>query len=148
MLGNITSNVRSIDKLEIFDEWNPTNSYHISSEDLLNVLKHIKENYEYEIDKIKNKIHQYEQKKKSEEAFYRSLSPVRRFFTGRAPNHHQAVEHMVHVKERMRKIAKLKQRVAEVDRVTKQLEQDTSLKELSFPQSIFEEMIRIHEMEE
>lgn len=134
--------------MKIFDEWDPTNPYDISSKELLNILENMKDQQEAEINKIKDKIHQYEQKKKSEEAFYRSLSPLRRFFTGRAPNHHQAVEHIVHVKERMKKISKIKQRMSDLNNAIQQLKQTPRKQELSFSSPEFEEIKRLNEMEE
>ncbi|HET7579470.1 MAG TPA: hypothetical protein VFK33_09325 [Bacillales bacterium] len=129
--------------MEIYDEWNPTRHTRIPAKELIKILQHIRKQREYEITEIQDKISQYEQKKRSEEAFYRSLSPVRKFFAGRPPNHHQAVEYMVHVKDRFKKIKRIKRSIAVLNEVLQQLEDETK-NEMVLPEELIKEIRRQH----
>jgi acetyl-CoA carboxylase alpha subunit len=95
-----------------------------------------------EIENLKDKITKYEKKKRAEAAFYQSLSPVRKFFASRPPSHHQAVEYIVHVKERLKQIEKTKQRISEIDIVKKQLEEDGEKSEIILQSALVEELQR------
>ncbi|MCA1054969.1 hypothetical protein LCM10_08230 [Rossellomorea aquimaris] len=101
--------------MKIRDELNRELDF--SCDELIEMLREIKGLKEQEVDVLKQKIKGYEDKRRAEEAFYQSLSPVRKFFAGRAPSHHQAVEYMVHVKERLKQIDGIKQRIVQIDRV-------------------------------
>lgn len=121
--------------------------FEISLKEMASIVKEMKKEKEKDIGVIKDKIHKYEQKRRSEEAWYQSLSPFRRLFTGRAPSHHQAVEHMMNVKERYRKIDAVKQQVAILDDIIQTLEEDSGKEEIILPASIIE-LIRTWRKEE
>ncbi|WP_141603738.1 hypothetical protein [Terrilactibacillus laevilacticus] len=106
----------------------------------LALLEDIKLSKIQEIEDIKNKISQYQNKKKAEEAFYHSLSPLRRFFASRPPSHHLAVEYIVQVKERKKQIDGLNQQVLELDRALKLLRKRSSLNNVEFSSKIDQEI--------
>lgn len=114
--------------------------FQISLEEVMKVLQGIKSKQESEIESMKTRIHKYEQKRRAEEAWYQSLSPFKRFFTGRAPSHHQAVEHLVNVKERYIKIESIKQKVAIINEAIRLLEADSKKREIILPPTIIEEI--------
>ncbi|MET3319308.1 UNVERIFIED_ORG: hypothetical protein ABIC97_002403 [Peribacillus simplex] len=114
--------------------------FQISLEEVMKVLQGIKSKQESEIESMKTRIHKYEQKRRAEEAWYQSLSPFKRFFTGRAPSHHQAVEHLVNVKERYIKIDSIKQKVAIINEAIRLLEADPEKREIILPPTIIEEI--------
>lgn len=114
--------------------------FQISLEEVMKVLQGIKSKQESEIESMKTRIHKYEQKRRAEEAWYQSLSPFKRFFTGRAPSHHQAVEHLVNVKERYIKIESIKQKVAIINEAIRLLEADPKKREIILPPTIIEEI--------
>ncbi|MBT2664839.1 MULTISPECIES: hypothetical protein [Bacillaceae] len=115
--------------------------FEISTEEVLKGLLFYKSKQESEIESIKGKIHKYEQKRRAEEAWYQSLSPFKRFFTGRAPSHHQAVEHLVNVKDRYKKIEMIKQKVAFLNQVIGLLEAETEKREMNLPSDIIKEIM-------
>ncbi|MFE4811946.1 hypothetical protein ACFQ9Y_12375 [Peribacillus simplex] len=115
--------------------------FEISTEEVLKGLLFYKSKQESEIESIKAKIHKYEQKRRAEEAWYQSLSPFKRFFTGRAPSHHQAVEHLVNVKDRYKKIEMIKQKVAFLNQVIGLLEAETEKREMNLPSDIIKEIM-------
>ena len=92
-----------------------------------------------EIQSLKDKILKYEQKNRAEDAFYQSLSPIRKLFTARAPSHHKAVEYMVNVKDRMKKIEILKLQVNELNRLLETL-QDHEPESLIISHPILEDL--------
>ncbi|MFE4351741.1 hypothetical protein [Peribacillus butanolivorans] len=114
--------------------------FQISLEEVMKVLQGIKSKQESEIESMKTRIHKYEQKRRAEEAWYQSLSPFKRFFTGRAPSHHQAVEHLVNVKKRYIKIESIKQKVAIINEAIRLLEADPEKREIILPPTIIEEI--------
>ena len=91
--------------------------FQFSSEQLVKILQDIKIHKEKEINDLKEKIKKYEKTRRAHEVWYQSLSPVRKFFAGRPPSHHQAVEYIVNVKERFNTIEKIKIRVSQLDRI-------------------------------
>jgi hypothetical protein len=107
--------------MEILDEFYLNPVFHFSCEELIKVLQELKINKEQEIELLKEKIKKYEQKRRSHEVWYQSLSPVRRFFAGRPPSHHQAVEYIVNVKERFQMIEQIKSRINEINKMIDQL---------------------------
>ncbi|MCD7035552.1 hypothetical protein LRR81_15000 [Metabacillus sp. GX 13764] len=104
-------------------------------------LAELKEKQLSAIEDIKNKISAYEQKKRREEAMYQSLSPFRKFFTGRPPAHHQAVENMVFVKERFKKIELLKQLVRHIEALQAEMIENSAKEEISLPLELREEIL-------
>ncbi|QOS92689.1 hypothetical protein JNUCC41_11280 [Brevibacillus sp. JNUCC-41] len=125
----------------IRDDLNSRVVFEISSDEVLKGLLFYKSKQESEIESIKGKIHKYEQKRRAEEAWYQSLSPFKRFFTGRAPSHHQAVEHLVNVKDRYKKIEIIKQKVAFLNQVIGLLEAETEKREMNLPSDIIKEIM-------
>lgn len=121
--------------------------FEISSEEVIKGLLFHKSKQELEIEAIKSKIHKYEQKRRAEEAWYQSLSPFKRFFTGRAPSHHQAVEHLVNVKDRYKKIEMIKQKVAFLNEVIRLLEEEPEKRELNLPSDIINEIMAWQKVE-
>ncbi|RLQ93241.1 hypothetical protein [Falsibacillus albus] len=112
--------------------------FQVPSPDLAKILYRIREDRLKEIEEIKHKINQYEKKKRAEEAFYQSLSPVRKFFASRPPSHHQAVEYIVHVKERIKLIDVLKKQCRELDDVLELIEADPGHKEVVLSTALLE----------
>jgi acetyl-CoA carboxylase alpha subunit len=108
--------------------------------ELMKALEKLRNDKQMEIENLKDKITKYEKKKRAEAAFYQSLSPVRKFFASRPPSHHQAVEYIVHVKERLKQIEKLKRRISEIDFVKKQLEEDRGKPEIILQSTLVEEL--------
>jgi acetyl-CoA carboxylase alpha subunit len=112
------------------------------------MLKNIKVIKEQEVNEIKSKINKYEDKRRAEEAFYQSLSPLRKFFASRPPSHHQAVEYIVHVKERLKQIDIIKQRIYELDQVIEWCEERSFEKEIELSSIIIEEIMKYRKVED
>lgn len=125
--------------MKIRDELNRELDF--SCDELIEMFGDIKRLKEAEVNDLKQKIKGYEDKKRAEEAFYQSLSPVRKFFAGRAPSHHQAVEYMVHVKERLKQIDGIKQRIQQIDQVTVLCREHSSDEPLEVSSALTEEII-------
>lgn len=122
--------------------------FHFSSSEITSILQRILLTKEQEIHELKNKITKYEEKRRAEDAFYQSLSPVRKFFASRPPSHHQAVEYIVHVKDRLKQIDTLKQRIYEINMVIRQCEEVMSGEELELSSVITEDIIKQKKVEE
>lgn len=129
--------------MEFRDELN--RHLNISTEEIIMILQNIKIINEQEVKEIKSKINRYEDKRRAEEAFYQSLSPVRKFFASRPPSHHQAVEYIVHVKERLKQIDRIKLRIFELDQVIERCKERTFEKEIELSSLMVEEMIKYRE---
>ncbi|GGH84278.1 hypothetical protein JOD43_003027 [Pullulanibacillus pueri] len=106
------------------------------------LLEKIRDDKENEMTLLKHKIQKYEEKRRTEAALYQSMSPIRKFFSSRPPSHHQAVEYLVHVKERLKKIAIIKQQLLEINRL---LEQETAQECLELPSPFIHELLAYHE---
>lgn len=122
--------------------------FHFSSSEITSILQQILFTKEQEIYELKNKITKYEEKRQAEDAFYQSLSPIRKFFASRPPSHHQAVEYIVHVKERLKQIDSLKQRIYEINMAIRQCEEIASDDELELSSVITEDIIKQKKVEE
>jgi hypothetical protein len=107
--------------------------FQFSSEQLVKILQDIKIHKEKEINDLKEKIKKFEQTRRAHEVWYQSLSPVRKFFAGRPPSHHQAVEYIVNVKERFNNIEKIKILVSQLDRVISLIEKDPEMEQIVLP---------------
>lgn len=105
----------------IIDEVYRNISFDMPEQELFILLERVKAKKEEDVEELKNRIDKYEQKRRAEEALYQSMSPIRRLFTGRPASHHQAVEYMVHVKERFKKIDAIKRSIRELDQVLDKL---------------------------
>lgn len=115
----------------------------IEKSEVSSKLLALRSEMEKSIEDIKEKINKFEQKKIAEENMYQSMSPLKRFFTGRSPSHHQAVEYMVQVKERTKRIEAIKNEIRELDFFINQLNLETTT-ELVLPTEIFEEIKTTH----
>jgi acetyl-CoA carboxylase alpha subunit len=122
--------------------------FNISSEEIIKMLQNIKIIKEQEVNEIKIKITRYEEKRRAEEAFYQSLSPVRKFFASRPPSHHQAVEYIVHVKERLKQIDSIKQRIYEIDHVIEECKERAFDKEIELSSVMIEEIMKYRKVED
>ncbi|MDC3417319.1 hypothetical protein [Aquibacillus salsiterrae] len=106
------------------DEWN--RHLDLASTEIIIMLKQLKGKKEMEIEQIKEKIRKYEDKRRAEEAFYQSLSPIRKLFASRQPSHHQAVEYIVHVKERLKQIERIRLRIYELNGAIRRLQEENA----------------------
>jgi acetyl-CoA carboxylase alpha subunit len=120
----------------------------ISSDEIIMMLKNIKIIKVQEVNEIKSKINKYEDKRRAEEAFYQSLSPLRKFFASRPPSHHQAVEYIVHVKERLKQIDIIKQRIYKLDQVIEWCDERSFEKEIELSSIIIEEIMKYRKVED
>ncbi|USK60476.1 hypothetical protein [Peribacillus asahii] len=131
----------------ILDELYNTAVFEVSSDELIRILKEIKNKKEIDIDLLKYKIHMFEKKKRIEEAYYQSLSTFRKIFTGRPPGHHQAVEYLVNVKERFNEIEMIKQNIITLNSILSLLEAEPDKREIVLSPSLIEEIRKWQETE-
>ncbi|MFJ8246400.1 hypothetical protein ACIQ4Z_16255 [Peribacillus asahii] len=131
----------------ILDELYNTVVLEVSSDELIWMLKEIKNKKEIDIDVLKYKIHMFEKKKRIEEAYYQSLSTFRKLFTGRPPGHHQAVEYLVNVKERFNEIEMIKQKIRTLNSILSLLEAEPNKREIVLSPSLIEEIRKWQETE-
>lgn len=124
----------------VMDEFYHRVAFQFSLEKLVAVLQEIKNNKEKEIDMLKDKIRKYEQKKRAHEVWYQSLSPVRKFFAGRPPSHHQAVEYIVNVKERFANIEQIKGQMMEIENTIQILQAAPEKEQIILANFIIEEI--------
>jgi len=131
----------------ILDELYNTVVFEVSSDEVIRILKEIKNKKEIDIDLLKYKIHMFEKKKRIEEAYYQSLSTFRKIFTGRPPGHHQAVEYLVNVKERFNEIEMIKQNIITLNSILSLLEAEPNKREIVLSPSLIEEIRKWQETE-
>ena len=124
----------------LIDETNQANVFQIGDEKLIEALNILKRNKEEEIRMLRGKIVEYEEKRRTEDALYRSLSPIKKLFTSRAPIHHQAVEYMVYVKDRFKTIEKLKQKIIILDKQISVVHSKTNTDDLLLSGLLMEEI--------
>ncbi|MDQ0170471.1 hypothetical protein [Paenibacillus tundrae] len=134
----------------VIDEVYHHTALQISSSDLLYLMEQLKVKKENEIETLKHKIEQFEQKKRAEEVAYQSLSPVRKWFAGRPASHHQAVEYMVQVKERFRKMEQIRRRIRDLDRIIEQIQHPSSIErdEIELSTDTIREIRQLRETED
>ncbi len=60
------------------------------------------------IDDIESVVKRYENKRIKEESAYQTMSPLRRIFAGKKPDHHVAVEYIHYVRKPMEQVRRLK----------------------------------------
>lgn len=111
----------------------------VATSSIQTILKDTLEKKEREIQALRDKILKYEQKNRAEGAFYQSLSPLRKLFTGRPPSHHRAVEYMVNVKDRMKKIESYKIQVNELNTLLESA-REPDCQTLTISHSLLEEL--------
>lgn len=63
------------------------------------------------IAEIEQVVQRYEKKRLMEDRAYQAMSPLRRMFTGKKPDHHLAVEYIHYVKKPMEQVKKLRAEV-------------------------------------
>jgi hypothetical protein len=63
------------------------------------------------ISEIEQVVARYEKKRLMEERAYQAMSPLRRMFSGKKPDHHLAVEYIHYVKKPMEQVKKLRAEV-------------------------------------
>lgn len=126
--------------MRIVSDYDQNRSYELSAPQAVIMLKKVLVDHENEIESIKDKIKKYEQKRRSQEVWYQSLSPVRKFFAGRPPSHHQAVEHLVQVKERFRQIDTINQKISEVTRLIQSIESEPENEKWIIGHDLFQKM--------
>lgn len=114
--------------------------FQFSSEQLVKILRDIKIHKEKEINDLKEKIKKFEQTRRAHEVWYQSLSPVRKFFAGRPPSHHQAVEYIVNVKERFNTIERIKIRISQLDRILSLVQTDPDMEQIVLPTFIIDDI--------
>ncbi|WP_409344885.1 hypothetical protein [Paenibacillus sp. MBLB4367] len=69
---------------------------------------------EQQIAEIMQVVERYEKKRMVEERSYQSMSPLRRIFSGKKPDHHVAVEYIHYVKKPLEQVKKLRGEIDEV----------------------------------
>ncbi|CAM4373805.1 MULTISPECIES: hypothetical protein [Paenibacillus] len=134
----------------VIDEVYHHTALQISSSDLLYLIERLKVKKENEIETLKKKIEQFEQKRRAEEVAYQSLSPVRKWFAGRPASHHQAVEYMVQVKERFRKMEQIRRRIRELDQIAERIKHPDSIErdEIELAPDTIRELRQLSETED
>lgn len=70
------------------------------------------ERRESQITEIQQVIDRYQRKRLKEDQVYHTMSPLRRMFAGKKPDHHLAVEHIHYVKKPMEQIRKLQREIS------------------------------------
>jgi hypothetical protein len=63
------------------------------------------------IAEIEQVVDRYEKKRLMEDRAYQAMSPLRRMFSGKKPDHHLAVEYIHYVKKPMEQVKKLRAEV-------------------------------------
>lgn len=116
------------------------------SKELIKLLHALKVQKENEIALIKDKIIKYEEKRRTHEVWYQSLPAFKKFFTGRPPSHHQAVEYLVNVKQRLSAIEEIKKRIAELDRIVELIRNETENYEIVLAHDLVEEIKKLKEL--
>lgn len=66
---------------------------------------------EQQIAEIEQIVERYEKKRLMEERAYQSMSPIRKIFAGKKPDHHLAVEYIHYVKKPMEQIRQLRNEI-------------------------------------
>jgi hypothetical protein len=126
--------------MDVYDDYYQNIAFTVTYEEMIEIIQSLRDKREHEIDRIKEKIKKYEQKKRAEEAWYQSLSSVRKFFAGRPPAHHQAVEYLVYVKERFAAIEQLKKQINDMNEMTAMLKEEPEKERIVLPHSLIEEI--------
>lgn len=63
------------------------------------------------MNEIMQVVERYEKKRMMEESAYQTLSPIRRMFSGKKPDHHIAVEYIHYVKKPMEQVRQLRREI-------------------------------------
>jgi len=130
--------------MDVIDEFYRTIEFQFAPEELVHILQEIKIHREKEIVQIKEKIIKYEEKRRTHEAWYQSLPSFKKFFTGRPPSHHQAVEYLVNVKQRLSNIEEIKKKNNEIEKIIDLLKSTPSKNEIILPHSLIDELKQLN----
>ncbi|USB31800.1 hypothetical protein [Paenibacillus sp. YPG26] len=126
--------------MDIVDEIYQRVAFRIPTHDFIHIIQSLVRRKQEDIEYIKAKIAQYEQKRRKQETLYQSLSPFRKLFTGRPPSHHTAVEYMVYVKEPFRKVEVIKKEIRQLERVLRQIHDHPDADEIILPGHIISQI--------
>jgi hypothetical protein len=63
---------------------------------------------EHQIAEIMQMVERYEKKRMAEERAYQTMSPLRRMFSGKKPDHHIAVEYIHYVRKPMEQVKQMR----------------------------------------
>jgi hypothetical protein len=77
---------------------------------------------EEQIFEIEQVIERYEKKRLMEERSYQSMSPLRKMFAGKRPDHHLAVEYIHYVKKPMAQVRQLRVEIENAKQIMTQSE--------------------------
>ena len=133
--------------MDILDEYYQTTVFRFSSEEFVNLLQRLIIKKEEEILLIKDKIIKYEEKRRTHEAWYQSLSTFKKLFAGRPPIHHQAVEYLVNVKQRFQNIEEIKKRIADLNKIIDLVRKEPNIDQFVLSQILMDEIKRLIEVE-
>lgn len=126
--------------MDIIDDFYHTIEFQFAPEEFIQILQEIKLQREKEMAQIKEKIIKFEEKRRTHEAWYQSLPTFKKIFTGRPPSHHQAVEYLVNVKQRLNNIEEIKKKNTELDRIIDLLKKEPQIKEIVLHHSLIDEL--------
>lgn len=88
---------------------------------------------EQAIAEIEQVVERYEKKRLMEDRAYQAMSPLRRMFSGKKPDHHLAVEYIHYVKKPMEQVKKLR---AEVEQAKAILNESQPQDEVQVPEDL------------
>jgi hypothetical protein len=94
-------------------------------------------NKELQVNEIEQVVVRYERKRLMEERAYQSMSPFRRIFSGKRPDHHLAVEYIHFVKKPMEQVKKLR---IDIDRARVLLNESKLSDEISLPSDMEQDL--------
>ena len=132
----------------IIDELNHSVVLHMSSNELVRVLEGIKNKKELDIELLKYKINKFEKKKRAEEAYYQALPTLQKILVVRPPSHHQVVEYLVNVKDRLAEIELIKQKIFMLNRIISKVQIESENEEMILSPDIIEEIRKWKETED
>lgn len=126
--------------MDVVDEFYHAIIFSFTSEEIVKILQELKIQKENEIVLLKEKIIKYEEKRRTHEAWYQSLPTFKKIFSARPPSHHQAVEYLVNVKQRLSNIEEIKNRVVELDRIIESVEIEPGKEQIILPHKIVDDI--------
>jgi hypothetical protein len=112
-------------------------SFTVAHEEFVAQLAQLQRKLEQEMKQMQEKVERYEKQRYREESLNQSLSPFKRLFTVKKPDHHLAVEQMVYLKRPLQEMEKMSRKLQEIARLLQEVKSGTSVL-LSF--SLYEEL--------
>ena len=91
-----------------------------------------------QINEILQVVERYEKKRSIEDQAYQTMSPLRRFISGRKPDHHLAVEYIHYVKKPLEQVSRLR---AEIESAKALLLQSKSQDMVDVPDHLMKQMV-------